>query len=337
MNALIAIEELIKTNELRIKTLKAQLDDHDSGRAKLSIMGYASSENALEESIQSLEKNKLIYDELAKCDIQEHEKEERLKEAVIRRNYYKYQKVRIKRNSTKKQDQKLEAMMIVDELPSEINLEDEDIFEIASTIIKLDLRIHDELDSQLSEIKIDFEELLKNIEHENIDKLGLLQTHIPIVVLHLRVLIANIKDTINEENLPEFKGLPKFEDWWIDELWLNHQAYFGLYRWKAVVMSLCITDGQKQAWESIFAIWVFIKKVLNKKGPLAFEFNLAFDILIKTYTDLDEQLDIENLKSMESIIENITKKEDFHSFKYKHKIVTDYVKFKQDKFSDEME
>ncbi|MEA3552864.1 MAG: hypothetical protein U9R39_00525 [Campylobacterota bacterium] len=331
MNAIIAIQDLIKTNEERIKKLKAQLDDHDSGRAKLSIMSYASAENALENSKLSLEKNKVIYDELAKCDIQEHEKEQRIKEAIIRKNYYKYQKVRIKRNGSKENNQRLEAMMIVDELPSDINLDDEDIFEIASAIIKLDLRVHDELDTQLSEIKKKFEELLSNIDNENIDKLGLLQTHIPIVVLHLVVLKTNIEDTIKEKTLPEFKGLPKFEDWWIDELWLNHQAYFGLYKWKAIVSSLCITSEQKQAWESIFSNWVFIKKVLNKKGSLAFDFNLAFDTLVREYTTLEEELNINNLKSMETIVQNITKKEDFHSFKYEHTITTPYFEFKKKK------
>ncbi|MEA3497689.1 MAG: hypothetical protein U9R16_01395 [Campylobacterota bacterium] len=330
MKALIAVQDLIKTNEDRIKKLKAQLADHESGEEKLSLMAQASAENALEKSQEALEKNKMILDELSKCDIEQHDKVERLKEAIVRQNYFKYQKLRLNRSKDQNKAQKLEAMMIIDELPSDINLEDDDVFEIASTMIKLDLRTHDELDNKLRDIKTDFEELLKNIEQENIDRLALLQTHIPIVVLHLVVLVENIQETIEEGELPPFKGLPKYEDWWIDELWLNHQAYFGLYKWKAIIRSLCITDDQKKAWESIFSNWIFIKKVLNRKGELAFDFNLAFDRLVNSYTKLDEEMDMENLKSMETIVQNITKKEDFHSFKYKHSITTPYFKFKEE-------
>ena len=333
MNAMIAIQDLIKTNEKRIKILKAQLDDNEAGRVKLSVLASASAENALEQSQTALDKNRLIYDELLKHDMQELEKEERIKEAITRKNYYKYQKLRIKRNNNKDETQKLEAMMIVDELPTEMNLNDEDIFDIASTTIQLDLRIHDELDEQLNTIKKDFEELLKNIKHEDIDKLGMLQIHIPIVVLHLAILVSNIEENIKESNLPPFKGLPMYEDWWIDELWFNHQAYFGLFKWKSIVSSLCITDDQKKAWESIFSNWIFIKKVLNKKGNLAFEFNFAFDSLMKHHTNLEEELNLKNLKTMETIVQNITQKEDFHTFKNKHNIETPYFEFKKRKLN----
>ncbi len=265
MNAIIAIQDLIKQNEKRIKILQSQISDHDSGRTKMSPMAKASTENSIEESKAILEKNQLILKELQKHDLMELEKEERLKEAIVRKNYFKYQKIRIKRDIAKDNDQKLEAMMIVDELPSDVTLEDDDVFAIADATIKLDLRIHDELDEELQDIKKDFDELLKNVSKEDINSLGTFNAHIPILVLHLSVLISNIKENIKEDNLPEFKGLPKFQDWWIDELWYNHQAYFGLYKWKMIVSSLCITNDQKRAWEVIFANWVFIKKVLNKK------------------------------------------------------------------------
>jgi hypothetical protein len=331
MNALIAVQDLITVNQKRIKVLKQQIRDHEEGVKKLSVMAYASAENALEKSSEALEKNQLIYNELKKRDLMELEKEERLKEAVRRNNYYKYQKVRLKRDINKTNDQKLEAMMIVDELPSDVNLEDEDIFELAATTIKLDLRIHDELDDQLNVIKRDFDELLKEIQDKNIIELGTLKAHIPILVLHLAVLVTNIEENIKDESLPPFKGLPMFEDWWINELWSNHQAYFGLYKWKSIITSLCITSEQKRAWESIFANWIFIKKVLNKKGPLAFELNFAFDSLVKFHTQLEEQTNIENLKAMESIIKDITTKEDFNTFKKKHNIMTPYLEFKKER------
>lgn len=331
MNAIIAVQDLIKQNQKRIKILQQQLDDHNSGKTRMSIMAVASTENGLEKSKEALEKNQMILNELMKHDLQELEKEERVKEAIKRKNYFKYQKVRLKRDISKDNDQKLEAMMIVDELPADINLEDDDVFAIAETTIKLDLRIHDELDDELEEIKEDFEKLLKNVSKQDISRLGVLNTHIPVLVLHLSVLISNIKENIKEDNLPEFKGLPKFEDWWIEELWSNHQAYFGLYKWKHIIFSLCITSEQKRAWEVIFSNWIFIKKVLNKKGKLGFEYNFAFDTLLKYHTGLEEELEIEHLKNMENIIQEITKKEDFLSYKKSHNIVTPYLEFKWDK------
>lgn len=335
MNAIIAIEDLIKTNQERIKTLKAQLDDHESGNIKLSVMAHASAEKALEDSTAALKKNKLIHEELLKHDLQEYEKEQRIKEAIKRKNYFKYQKTRIKRDKTKSGNQKLEAMMIIDELPTEVNIEDEDIFNIASSIIKLDLRIHDELEMQLTEIKEDFEILLETVDSEDIDKLGMLHTHIPIIVLHLVVLIENIKEDLEKENKTCFRGLPKYEDWWIDELWVNHQAYFGLYKWKDIVSFLCVTCEQKLAWESIFANWIFIKKALNKKGPLAYEFNFAFDMLMEKYADLEEELDNNNLKKMEHLIQTLAEKEKerCHTYKSDHNIITSYVKFKKEKLN----
>ncbi|MCD4757728.1 MAG: hypothetical protein K8R39_05615 [Arcobacteraceae bacterium] len=333
MNAIIAVQDLIKQNQKRIKILQQQLDDHNSGKSKLSIMGVASTENGIEKSQEALEKNQMILNELMKHDIQEIEKEERLKEAIKRKNYFKYQKIRLKRDISRDNDQKLEAMMIVDELPADINLEDDDLFSIAETTIKLDLRIHDELDDELEEIKEDFAKLLKNVSKEDISKLGVLNTHIPVLVLHLSVLISNIKDIIKEEELPEFKGLPKFEDWWIEELWSNHQAYFGLYKWKQIIFSLCITSEQKRAWEVIFSNWIFIKKVLNKKRKLGFEYNFAFDTLLKYHTELEEELEVENLKNMENIIHQITQKEDFLSYKKSHNIITPYLEFKWSKLN----
>lgn len=329
MKALIAIQDLINQNKKRIKILEAQIDDHNAGRNRLSKMALASTENGLERSREALEKNEIILKELMSHDMQELQKEERLKEAIRRKNYFKYQKIRLKRDILRNNDQKLEAMMIIDELPADVNLEDDDIFSIAETTIKLDLRIHDELDEELEEIKTDFNALLKNVKKEDINRLGVLNTHIPILALHLSVLIANIEENLKEDNLPPFKGLPKFQDWWVDELWKNHQAYFALYKWKHIITNLCISSEQKKAWEVIFSNWIFIKKVLNKKGKLGFEYNFAFDTLMKHHANFEEELEFEHLQTMETIIKNITNKEDFNSFKTTHKLITPYLKFKR--------
>jgi len=296
-------------------------------------MAAASTEMGLEKSQDALEKNEIILKELKQRDLLEVEKEALLKEAIVRRNYYKYQKIRLKRDLVMTNDQKLEAMMIVDELPHDVDIEDKEIFAIAETTINLNLRIHSELYEELTEIKKDWAEFQKNIDAQSIDKLGMLNLHIPILVLHLSVLVSNIEENIEEHNLPEFKGLPAFEDWWISELWTNHQAYFGLYKWRSIITSLCITADQKRAWNTIFSNWIFIKKLLNEKGSLGFDYSYSFDNLLEYHTKLVEELDTDNLISMEKIVETITAKEDFSKYKAKHVVETPYLKFKRDKMN----
>jgi len=333
MNAIIAVQDLITQNQKRIKILKQQLLLDEEGEKKLSAMAKASTEIGLDRSLESLKKNELILKELNQRDLLELEKEQLLKEAITRKNYYKYQKIRLKRDKVMTNDQKLEAMMIVDELPHDVDIEDNEIFAIAETTINLNLRIHSGLYDELIEIKKDWTELQKDIDSQSIDKLGMLNLHIPILVLHLSVLISNIEENIEENNLPKFKGLPAFEDWWISELWTNHQAYFGLYKWRSIITSLCITSDQKRAWNTIFSNWVFIKKLLNEKGSLGFEFNFAFDSLVDDHVQLEEELNKDNLVAMEKIVKTITEKEDFGKYKTIHEIETPYLKFKRDKMN----
>ena len=33
----------------------------------------------------------------------------------------------------------------------------------------------------------------------------------------------------------KFAGFPKYEDWWLKDLWKSHQAYFALYKWKNII------------------------------------------------------------------------------------------------------
>lgn len=331
MNAIIAIQDLITQNRNRIKVLKSQLVAHESGENKLSAMAKASTENGLEESQQALVKNEAILKELNKKDLLELEKEQHLKEAIIRNNYYKYQKVRLKRDLVMSNDQKLEAMMIIDELPHDVDIEDNELFAIAETTINLHLRTHSALYDEFKDIKNDWNELHKDIDSKNVDRLGMLHLHIPILVLHLSVLVSNIEENIEENNLDAFKGLPAFEDWWINELWINHQAYFGLYKWRSIIGSICVTSDQKRAWTTIFSNWIFIKKVINSKGSLGFDFNFAFDTLLEKYVNLKEELTSKNLIAMEKIVEKITAREDFSQYKTTHQIETPYLKFKRDK------
>ncbi|MFA7091748.1 MAG: hypothetical protein WC149_07845 [Arcobacteraceae bacterium] len=136
---------------------------------------------------------------------------------------------------------------------------------------------------------------------------------------------------IPEVKIKTFSGFPKYQDWWIRELWVSHQAYFALFKWKEIITNLCITTEQKKAWSIIFDRWVFIKKLLNDKGTLAYDYHFAFDSLLSTYAELEEELEIKNIESMEVIINEITKKEDFSKNVGFHNINTSYLKFKMEK------
>jgi len=331
MKSIIALEELIKEEEKRITILKRQIADDESGIEKLTFMAKASTETSLEENNELLNKHRLMLEELMQQDIQELEKQEKIKEAIIRKNYYHFQKIRLKRDKVHSSDEKLEAMMIVDELPSEVQFEDQGIFEIAEKTIELHLRLHEGIEEQFRAIKNDFAEQLKDIKDENINELAMLNIKIPIVVLHFSVLLSNIRESIKEDKLSEFRGFPRFQDWWIKELWTSHLAYFGLYKWKLIISGLCITSDQKRAWEVIFSDWIFVKKILDGKGELAFNYNFVFDSLIRTYAELEEELDKKNLSSMKSIVKTLTLKEDFSRVAKNHNMVTSYLKYKRTK------
>lgn len=333
MKAIVALEELIRTGESRIALAKRQLATHESGETKLTRMVQASTEESLEKNSKLLEKHKNMLTELLKQDIKELENNERIKEAVERKNYYHYQKVRLKRDIARSNDEKIEAMMIVDELPEGISIEDREVFEIAIKSIELNLTLHETIENDLIDIRKDFEELTQGIIGESIKELGMLRYRIPIIVLQLYTLMLNIKQNIQEEELPPFRGFPRFEDWWIDELWSSHQAYFGLFKWRKIIKQLCITSDQKRAWKTIFANWIFVKKYLNGKGSLAYEYSFAFDVLIKKYGELEDELEEENLLSMEKIVAQLTQKEDFLSVSKRHNVITPYLEFKKEKIS----
>jgi len=334
MKAIIALEELIKEDEAHIKLAKKQLADHESGINRLSQMVKGSTEATLEETTNRLEKSQEKLTELLSKDLAELEKQERIKEATIRKNYFDFQKKRIKREKTKSNDIKLEAMMIVDELPddTDVGIEDEILYEIAEKSIKMQLSLHERIDDKLTEIKTDFNALLEGIEIEDVQELSLLTDQIAVVILHLSVLVANIEENLEEmEDEPPFPGLPRFEDWWIQELWTNHQAYFGLYKWKQIVAGLCQSAEQRRAWDIIFSNWISIKKYITNKGKQAYKYNYAFDTVLREHTGLEEELATTSLESMESIIKKLTKIEDFSKFtdKESHQVVTEYTKFKR--------
>lgn len=266
-------------------------------------------------------------------DLQELEKQEKIKEAIQRKNYYHYQKIRLKRDVTRTNDEKIEAMMIIDELPEDMGIEDADLFRVAEQSIKMHLSLHEKLDEKLTEIRKDFDDAIKDLKGEHIKNLGMLNYRIPILILHFSVLVSNIEDNLAENGKGSFPGFPKFEDWWIKELWINHQAYFGLYKWKAIISSLCVTDDQKRAWDGISANWISVKKFINSKGLLAFEYNYAFDTVMREHSGLEEELATSSLESMKEIVERLTKEEDFTAYQEDHETITAYLKFKREKLN----
>lgn len=335
MKAIVALQELIKEEEKRIKIAKQQLSAHESGEVKLSFLEKSSTENSLDELTEKLKEHQDMLNELLSGDLEKLEEQERIKAAIERKNYYHYQKLRIKRDKTVPNDIKLEAVMIIDELPEEINFEDEKLYGVAEKMIELELTLHDDTNNLYQEIKDKFNSYVEKFKAEPIDDLGMVNFYIPIIVLHFSTLVSNIKENIEEEELPEFKGLPKYEDWWIKELWESHQAYFALFKWKSIVSGLCISADQKRAWEKIFSNWIFIKKLLNNKGTLAYDYTYIFDLLLKEYAELEEEFDEKNISTMESIIKKITQNEDFTTVAEGHQTQTRYLDYKIEKWSGE--
>ena len=395
MESIIALEELVKENEAKVALQKRQLEQHESGEQKLSRMAQASTENTLEIANDLLTKYKKMLEELQMQDAEELAEKERLKTIVERKKYFDAQDSRIKLNKEQDNDKKLEAMRIIGELPTDVQFEDDELFEIATKSIELSLPELKELSQILDGIKQEFQGLLKQSEERDLQEIGTIDFLIPIIALHAHVLLSNILENIEDKNnkalveqknllkrkedkqasllktlaeqedllkedaqnkditqtisklkeelkkleletIPEvtehtFSGFPKFHDWWIRELWLSHQAYFALYKWKDIISNLCITTEQKKAWSIIFDRWVFIKKLLNDKGELAFNYNFAFDSVLENHARMLEETDSNNILSMEKIVKEITRKEDFTVSAPFHNTSTPYLKFKKGK------
>ncbi|MEA3316216.1 MAG: hypothetical protein U9Q30_10190 [Campylobacterota bacterium] len=322
MKAIIALEKLIKEEEKRISVAKKQLSDDEAGINKLTFLTKASTEETLEKSKLSLDKHKAMLSEIMKGDIKELEEKEKLQEAMQRKKYHDYQKIRLKRDKTAPNDVKLVAMSVLDEISSDITFEDKELIDLGKIIIELELNTIEEIFNLFRDIQKDFHSLKDKIKEEDINSLGITDVYIPLIILSIAVLVSNIKEN-------NFHGFPKFEDWWISELWVNHQAYMGLYKWKNIIRNQCNTTDQQRIWEVIFSNWIFLKKLIKGKGKQAYELNFIFDSLIKQYGELEEELEIENIKRIDNIIEELTTKEDFTKTVSNHNIETDYLKFKQ--------
>lgn len=330
------IEELEKKLELsisRIALAKKQLEKNEAGTLKLSFMVKASTELSIERNTFLVNKYKYKLRKLEQEDKKDLEENEKSKEIIRENNYFKYQPQRIKHTKNRNEKEIASALSTLKDMPEDVKLDDKEIFEISHKSAELFLDIHSDLDDDLIEIKSEFLALIEDNFNDVNNELKLLNYRIPIIILQLRILLKNIRENIEESKLEKykFKGLPKFEDWWIHEMWTSHQAYMGLFKWKQIILDLCISSEQKRAFEVIFKNWILVKKMLNVKGVFAYFYNYAFDKMIFKYAELESEEDEANLNTMKIIVEKLTKQENFFSVSDSHNIVTPYMKFKIEK------
>ncbi|QOG11197.1 hypothetical protein [Arcobacter sp. FWKO B] len=330
METLKDIEDFIDVTKKRIALFESKLKEHESGVSRMSAMAKASSETKLDEMLNLLQSYEAKRDELVKIDsevLKKIEDEARLQELKI---YALNQKKRILSNIEISDEIKKEILKTLDELPSNIIFRDEELIDLAEKSLQLNLREVDEHLKTIKKIKIDFDGLFKNIDTSDIKEIDFLNNQILVLTLQFHTFVENLNEAYKDEN-KKFAGLPKYEDWWIDEMWFSHLAYFSLLKWKKIIKKFCLTKLQKKSWNIIFANWVSIKDVVNGFGEKGYEYQFAFDSLILKYAQLNEELVDKNLENIEKFMTQETKKEDF-SIKYaKHNRTTSYLLYKRER------
>jgi hypothetical protein len=332
MKSMIALEKLIKELEVRISSAKGQLSRHDTGEEQLTLLTKASAENSLEYSVPVLDKYRNLLKELEKYEKLDSFEHRRLRASIERKKYYKFAIKEEGKKKSRENDEKIEAALIIDELPEEYLLNKEELFEIATKNIKPFLTIPDDAKSDLEKIQNDFNGLIKNFTDENIKSLEPLNYIIPIVIFHFKVFMFNIIEySQNElpEPIEELEFFPKYHDWWITEMWSSHIAYFSLFQWKNFITQSCITDEYKEVWSMIFNNWLFVKTSVSEKSELAFEYQYIFDNLLTKYANIESELDVKKLKSKKIEIETFIENEDLLSLIPNHHVLTPYINYKK--------
>lgn len=334
METLKDVENFIELTKQRIALFENKLQEHNSGISRMSAMAKVSSETKLEEMQNILQIYESKRDELLKIDALELEKlenEARIRELKL---YALNQKKRIKSNIEISEEVKREILKTLDELPENVIFMDEELIDLAEKSLHLNLREVDEHLTTIKKIRADFDMLFANLDTEQIKDIKFLDNQILVLTLQFNTLVENIKEDFEHNEEKKFTGLPKYEDWWIEEMWSSHLAYFSLFKWKKIIKKLCSTKLQKKSWNIIFANWVSIKEVFNRYGSDAYEYHYAFDSLISKYVDLNEEIVDKNLVNVEKFMTAETKKEDF-TIKYsKHNRITSYLFYKLERQKD---
>ena len=331
MKSIIALEKLIKDVELRIAVSKGQLSRHNSGEEKLSLLGESAAEHSLEKNIPLLARYKNLLRNFQKVSEFDSFERRRLRAAIERKKYYKHHRNSTKTIKYKTNDEKIEATMIIDELPEEFMIEERELFEMSSKSIEEYLIFHPESELDLKTIQEKFNTLIKNFTDENIKSLELLNYMIPIVIFHFHLFILNILDLVNdgaEEPINEIDFFPKYQDWWITQMWSNDNAYFALYKWKNTITELCMDTNQEKAWEIIFNNWIFAKSLLSEKSTAAYEYHYIFDSLLCDYVQLDAETDESTILASQKELERFIKNEDLLSVLPEHNVITPFMKYK---------
>ncbi len=331
MKSTIALEKIIKELEVRIAVSKGQLSRHNSGEEKLSLLAEASADNSLEKHVPLLEEYRSLMKELEKFEKADSYEHRRLRSAVERKKYYKYNTKKIEKQKLRENDEKIEAAMIIDELPEEIILENQELFEMSTRNMHQYLVFPEDSKSKLNDIQEEFNILIKSFTDENIKSLELLNYMIPILVFHFDVFLSNIIDCKNEESedqITELLFFPKYNDWWITELWESHISYFSLMKWKNDVSKLCLERKQEKAWTILFNNWIFVKTLVNEKSELAFEYQYIFDSLLNKYVKLESELDKKIVKNNKKEMQVYIEEENLLALVPQHHVLTPYVNYK---------
>lgn len=331
MKSIIAIESMLQEFELRISTAKSQLKRHESGDEKLSLLAQSSVENSLEKHTLLVDKYKQIIDILYKTEKSDSYEHQRLRSAVQRKKYYKYAREQNGKIKYKENDEKIEAAMIIDELPEETIFEERELFEMSFKNIEKYLDLPTSAQADLKNIQNEFRGLVQGFTEENIRSLELLNYLIPILIFYFYVFILSIEDYKKNhlfEDTTDMKFFPNYQDWWIIGLWSDSSAYFSLYKWKKTIKDSCYTNEQKHAWEVIFNNWVFVKSLLSQKSKVAFEYHYIFDSLLFKYTKLDSEFESINHDIQKQEIQEFIKNEDLFAFAKNHNVITPYIRYK---------
>lgn len=331
MKATIALEKLIKDIELRIAVSKGQLARHNSGEEKLSLLSQSSAENSLDKHIPLLKKYRNIFKDFQKIEKADSFEHRRLRAAIERKKHYKYHKKVNKKIKYKENDEKIEATMIIDELPEEFVIEERELFEITSKNIEQYLIFHPNSENDLKKIRDEFNSLIKDYTDESIKSLELLNYMIPIVIFHFHLFVLNIINYKNDElnhNIEEINFFPKYQDWWITKMWSCDNAYFALFQWKNTISDLCLHKDQRDVWEIIFNNWIFVKSLLSEKSTVAYEYQYIFDTLLCDYVQLESETDESIILSSQIELEEFMKNENLFAVMKDHHVITPYADYK---------
>jgi len=331
MKSIISLEKIKLDLQEHIKLSKKQLKEHESGENRLSIVAAASAEENLEKNKALVEKYTMMIDEITKLDGSDPNIKEKIEESIDRKKYYQNNKIRLENDKVKDNDEKIDIFMILDEIKEDIFIENEILFDMTFKRIEHYLIISSDAKSELLEIKKDFMNDIKDIKGIYLNDFSMLNIKIVMVISQFKILIDNIKESrLEEKNFEEFPELPKFENWWIEELFETHLAYFTLTDWKNKITSLCCTQEQKIAWEYIFTKWVFIKKFLSNKGKVAYEYHFMFDSYVHNYIALEEETDENNIEYTKQNIQKIIKSQNLKPLDENYEFSTNHLKYKKE-------